>query len=241
MRLSVRISNWIRAQVKGARAKGIILGLSGGIDSAVVAVLAKRAVGGNALGVIMPCHSASDDEADARLVARRFGISTRKIDLSRAFDALASTLSRNAGRAVADSAARLAMANLKPRLRMIVLYYLANRMNYLVAGTGNRAEISVGYFTKYGDGAVDILPIGSLLKREVRALAVELGIPEKIITKPPSAGLWPGQTDEGEMEILYDELDSILAGEGGDKASVRKVRSMAARSEHKRRMPAVFR
>src|SRR5690606_5628013 len=105
----------------------------------------------------------------------------------------------------------MAVANLKPRLRMTTVYYVANTRNYLVAGTGNRSELTIGYFTKYGDGGVDLLPIGRLLKAEVRELARELGIPERIITKAPSAGLWAGQTDEGEMGFTYAELERYLS------------------------------
>jgi NAD+ synthase len=122
---------------------------------------------------------------------------------------------------------------------MLTLYYLANRLSYLVVGTGNRSEISVGYFTKYGDGAVDILPLGNLVKRRVRELAIHLGMPKEIIKKPPSAGLWVGQTDEGEMGITYEELDRyLLAGEAGDEVK-RKVDAMIAASAHKRVMPAI--
>jgi len=121
-----------------------------------------------------------------------------------------------------------------------VLYYFANSRNYLVAGTGNKSELAIGYFTKYGDGGADILPLGELLKTQVRELARELGIPEEIIVKPPSAGLWEGQTDEGEMGIGYDELGSILvaieSGDTGecDQEALARVRAMMAASQHKR-------
>ena len=142
-------------------------------------------------------------------------------------------------------ASNLAKANLKPRLRMLVLYYFANKLNYLVCGTGNKSEIMAGYFTKHGDGATDILPIGDLLKKEVRKLAKELGIPEHIITKPPTAGLWPGQTDEGEMGITYPELDDILERLENKrkqvlpKKKVDKVKEMIKSSEHKRQGPKI--
>jgi NAD+ synthase len=128
---------------------------------------------------------------------------------------------------------------------MLVLYYFANKLNYLVCGTGNKSEYRLGYFTKFGDGATDILPIGDLLKRQVRKLAMELGIPERIITKPPTAGLWPGQTDEGEMGITYNELDDILERIDKKKAQVqvkvkfKKVKAMMKRSEHKREGPRI--
>ena len=197
-----RIINWIKKQVRDALAKGIVLGLSGGVDSAVVASLSKEAVGKKRLLVlIMPCHSQPQDLEDAKLVAKKLGIKTKTIDLSGIYDSL---------RKILPKADKLALANLKPRLRMLTLYYFANKLNYLVCGTGNKSELMVGYFSKHGDGATDILPIGDLLKREVRKLAKDLGVPQAVITKPPSAGLWLGQTDEGEMGISYPELDDIL-------------------------------
>jgi len=232
-----KIVNWIRAQVKQAKAKGIVLGLSGGLDSSVAVALAKEAVGKKkVLALILPCASQKQDLKDARLVAKKTGITTKTIDLSK----ICGDLMR-----VLPKANRLAAANLKPRLRMLVLYYFANKLNYLVCGTGNKSEIMTGYFTKHGDGATDILPVGDLTKSEVRILARELGIPKHIITKPPTAGLWPGQTDEGEMGITYLELDDILGRLEKKKKhilsseKVNKVKAMIKRSEHKRQGPKV--
>ena len=146
---------------------------------------------------------------------------------------------------VLPKAGKLAAANLKPRLRMLVLYYFANKLNYLVCGTGNKSEIKMGYFTKFGDGATDILPIGDLTKTEVRILARELGIPSQVIAKPPTAGLWAGQTDESEMGITYPELDDILGRLEKKKKhilsneKVNKVKVMIERSEHKRQGPRI--
>jgi NAD+ synthase len=129
---------------------------------------------------------------------------------------------------------------------MATLYYFANKLSYMVVGTGNKTELMVGYFTKYGDGGVDILPLGHLYKRQVRALAAELGVPDPIITKPPSAGLWSGQTDEQEMGITYEELDATLeAIESGETENVspgvlEKVTGMIARSAHKRTLAPIF-
>lgn len=227
-----KIIDWIKEQVKVAGAEGIIMGLSGGVDSSVVAALCKEAVGKkNLLALILPSHSQKDDLDDALLAAKNLDINTETIDLSSMYDNLKNVL---------PTANNLADANLKPRLRMLVLYYFANRLNYLVCGTGNKSEFMVGYFTKYGDGGVDILPIGNLLKRDVRALARELKIPERIIMKPPTAGLWLGQTDEGEMGITYDELDDILERMENKRSQiapedkVEKVRKMIEKSEHKR-------
>jgi NAD+ synthase len=137
----------------------------------------------------------------------------------------------------------MAQANLKPRLRMVTLYALAQTHGYLVAGTGNKSEMRVGYFTKYGDGGVDVEPLGDLYKWQVRALARELGVPQPVIDRPPSAGLWVGQTDEGEMGITYDELDAALAAiETGqttamDPALLARVQGMMSDSAHKRATP----
>jgi NAD+ synthase len=232
-----KIVNWLKKQVRASGAKGIVLGLSGGVDSAVVAALAKEAVGkDNVLALILPCHSQKQDMQDALLVSRELGITTETVDLSAIYDTFIKTVPKGS---------QLALANLKPRLRMVTLYYFANALNYLVCGTGNKSELLVGYFTKYGDGGTDILPIASLLKRDVRRIARELKIPEQVITKPPTAGLWPGQTDEGEMGITYNELDDILERIEKKKkqflprAKVDKVARMMKRSEHKRQGPAV--
>jgi NAD+ synthase len=233
-----KIVRWIRFCLKKAKAKGIVLGLSGGIDSAVVAALAKKAVGvKKALVLILPIDSQKKDLKDALLLAKQLGLRVKIIDLSFIYNQLLRIL---------PQANKLASANIKPRLRMIVLYYFANRLNYLVCGTGNKSELTVGYFTKHGDGATDILPIGNLLKRDVVLLARKLGIPEDIVVKPPTAGLWPGQTDEGEMGITYLELDAIIESlEKGRKppilkAKVDKVKKMIKASEHKRQGPKIY-
>ena len=232
-----KIVNWLKTQVKQAKAKGIILGLSGGLDSSVVLALVKEAVGKErVLALILPCVSQRQDLKDAQLVAKKLGVTTKTIDLSKICRDLLRVLPK---------ANQLAAANLKPRLRMLVLYYFANKLNYLVCGTGNKSEIRVGYFTKFGDGATDILPIGDLTKTEVRILARELGIPSQVIAKPPTAGLWHGQTDEGEMGITYSELDDILGRLEKKKKhilsseKVNKVKVMIERSEHKRQGPKV--
>jgi len=242
------MAGWLREHVHAAGARGIVVGLSGGIDSAVVARVAQMAVPNGVMTVIMPAHSDPQDAEDARLVADAFGLPVMAVDLSRPFDALLVQLQQALGtwppeRSSGDeTAARLALANLKPRLRMTTLYYAANRLNYLVAGTGNRSEISIGYYTKYGDGGVDLLPLGSLVKSEVRALARDLGVPARIIEKPPSAGLWMGQTDEGEMGFTYTELEDYLrkGPESLAPATVMKVERFVRVSEHKRHLPPVF-
>lgn len=222
------LSSWIRGSVEKAGGKGVVLGLSGGIDSAVVAALAARAFPEAVLGVIMPCHSLPQDKEHGLLTAETFGISTRTVDLAPIYDSFLNSLKDE------GESHQLAAANIKPRLRMTTLYYLAQERNYMVLGTGNRSELTIGYFTKYGDGGVDLLPIGGLVKGQVREVARFLGVPEVIINKPPSAGLWEGQTDEDEMGLSYKELDHyILTGEASPQLK-EKIDRLHLTSDHKR-------
>lgn len=229
------IASWLQDYAARAGARGYVIGLSGGIDSACTAVLCQRAMGDQVLGVLLPCNSNPKDAELAHLLAGSFGIQTVEVPLEPAYEALLDALP--------PGTSSLARANIKPRLRMSALYALAQTRGYLVAGTGNRSELEVGYFTKYGDGGVDVEPLAELYKVEVRQLARELGIPQPIIDRPPTAGLWEGQTDEEEMGISYEELDATLAAiEAGesedlDPALVEKVQGMMATSAHKRAMP----
>ncbi len=228
------MTEWIRAQVAEAGRVAAVVGLSGGIDSATVAALAKRALGDEVYGVIMPCDSDPADAEDARLLAETLGMTHRTVDLGPVFQVLRDQL------ALPPNMPRLAVANIKPRLRMITLYAEAAVHNALVLGTGNRSELEIGYFTKYGDGGVDLLPIGSFLKHEVRQLARDLGVPARIIDRQPSAGLWEGQTDESEMGMTYQELDTYLASGEGSPVVAGLVETMRKASEHKRRLAPVF-
>jgi NAD+ synthase len=227
----------MRDKLHEAGAEGYVIGLSGGIDSATTAVLCKRAAGDNVLGVWMPCYSVAEDERFSRMAAEALGIELTTVDLCAAYDTLLASL---------PEGNKMARANLKPRLRMSTVYYLAQTYSYLVAGTGNKPELRVGYFTKFGDGGVDLEPLGELYKHEVRALAGALGVPQPIIDRAPSPGLWPGQTDEGEMGITYDEIDAILAAwEAGEVPGlpadrIAKVEGMVARSAHKRALPPSY-
>jgi NAD+ synthase len=241
------IAAWIRQRVMAAGAQGVVVGLSGGIDSAVVVRLAQMATPEHVAGVMMPCHSDPRDEEDARLVAEHFGIPTMRIDLAPAFDRLFEDLvgavsalpDARAAAGPDDAGRRMAIANIKPRLRMTSMYFVANALNYLVAGTGNRSELTIGYFTKHGDGGVDLLPIGRLFKSEVRELARELGVPDAIIDKPPSAGLWAGQTDEGEMGFSYADLESYLTQGPATVAPAvaLRIERLERASDHKRALP----
>ena len=214
-----------------------MVGMSGGLDSSVVAVLCHRAFPHTMLGVLIPCYSGQEDIEHAQLVAGKFSIPTKTVVLDAVFDALLKLLP---GGSVDQTAGRLAQANLKTRLRMLTLYYFANSLKYMVVGASNKSELYVGYFTKHGDSGVDILPLGNLVKGEVRELAILLGIPQPIIDKPPSAGLWPGQTDEDELGLSYDELDRYLTtGVAGSAAVRQKIESMISASIHKRQPPPV--
>jgi NAD+ synthase len=241
------IVEWLRQRLNESGARGFVFGLSGGVDSAVVARLCQLAAPSNVVGVLMPCHSDPRDEADAKIVANHFGVPTIRMDLAPSYDHFTAALN-DATAALPkeqllgstgvpdDIKARVPMANVKPRMRMATLYYVANTLNYMVAGTGNRSELSIGYFTKYGDGGVDLLPIGELLKSEVRAMARELGVPEPVIEKAPSAGLWLGQTDEAEMGFTYAELENYLTKgpQTVSPALAMRIERLIRASEHKR-------
>lgn len=234
--LAKKLVLWIQDKVVAAGCKGVVLGLSGGVDSSVLAVLSHRAFPKNTLAVLMSCYSNQEDMAHARMVADKFSIPTTTVVLDSVFDALLKVLPDDK---VDPHISRLAQANIKARLRMLTLYYFANRLKYMVAGSGNRDELSVGYFTKYGDGGVDIQPLGNLLKGQLRELAKFLGISEPIINKPPSAGLWEGQTDEEELGLSYDELDLYLASGEVSVVLKKRIEAMIAASEHKRQPPPV--
>jgi NAD+ synthase len=238
----------MRRQLAATGARGFIVGLSGGVDSAVVARLAQLAAPGAVVAAILPCHSDPDDERDAALAASHFSLPTVHVDLSAAYDALVTEAQPalqklpEAMRATTPAdplRGRVPLANMKPRLRMTTLYFFANSLNYLVAGTGNRSELSIGYFSKYGDGGVDLLPIGRLVKSEVRALARDLNVPAAIIERTPSAGLWIGQTDEDEMGFTYGDLERYLddGPQGVSPALAMRIERLTRLGEHKLAMP----
>ena len=250
MRTAERIAAWMRKQLNASGARGFVVGLSGGLDSAVVARLAQLAAPGRVLAAILPCHSDPEDERDAALIAKHFSLLTTRIDLGDSYDALvrAAQPALNAlpeamrsGPPADPLRGRVPLANMKPRLRMTALYFLANTLNYVVAGAGNRSEIAIGYFTKYGDGGADILPIGHLVKSEVRTLARELNVPSAIIDRAPSAGLWMGQTDEEEMGFSYSDLERYLEDgpEGVSPALAMRIERLTRASDHKRAVPPV--
>ena len=245
-----RITGWLRRELASSGARGFVVGLSGGVDSAVVARLAQLAAPDHVVAAILPCHSDPEDERDAAIVAVHFSLLTVRIDLSDAYDAAIAAV-QPAVQALAAHArqvkpadpagARRPLAHVKPRLRMATLYFLANSLDYLVAGTGNRSELSIGYFTKHGDGGSDLLPIGGLVKSEVRALARILDVPTAIVERTPSAGLWLGQTDEQEMGFTYGDLERYLeeGPQGVSPALAMKIERLIRSSEHKRALPPI--
>ena len=232
--LAEKLVLWIRDRVLAAGCKGVVVGLSGGLDSSVAAVLCHRAFPQSTLAVVMPCYSTEEDIEHARAVTDQFSIPAKTVVLDAAYDTLLKVLPDDK---VAPDVNRLAKANIKARLRMLTLYYFANQLKYMVVGAGNRDELALGYFTKYGDGGVDIQPLGNLLKGQIRELAQFLGIPQPIINKPPSAGLWEGQTDEGELGLSYEELDRYLATGEASAELKKRIESMIVASEHKRQPP----
>lgn len=224
---------WLRERAQEAHAKGFIFGLSGGIDSAVVAGLAKRVFPENSLGLIMPCDSIDDDKNDALKIAKSLDLEVKVVDLTNTYNELlkASFTSEN----------KLARSNIKPRLRMTTLYYYGQDLGYLVVGPSNGSEWYVGYSTKYGDSGADIYPIANILKTDIFKLAKALDLPDFIIEKKPSAGLWKGQSDESEMGFTYEVLDSYIRGEKIPEEEIKKkIDGMHNRSNHKRMPVPMF-
>ena len=227
---------FIKGVLETACVNGIVFGNSGGKDSALAGILCKMACD-NTVGLIIPCGSKQNyetDKSDAETVAKQFGISSRIVDLSEVKNALAKAV---------DEATQLtdsASSNISPRLRMTALYAVAASENRLVAGTGNRSEGHMGYFTKWGDGAYDFNPIADLTVTEIYEFLQYLGAPSSIIRKAPSAGLFDGQTDESEMGVTYQSIDNyLLTGttNDNDKAIINKFHQL---SEHKRKSPVAY-
>jgi len=238
-----RIAGFVRSELEGAGRSRIVLGISGGLDSATVALLCAQAVGpDNVLGFILPYRTSTPESAEhARAVAASAGIGCESVDISPAVDAL---------RGMLPTDDRVRLGNLMARTRMIVLYDRSALHDALVAGTGNHTETLLGYATLHGDSACAFAPIAHLYKCQVRQLAAHLGVPEDIIAKPPSADLWQGQTDEGELGFAYDDIDWLLFNlldAGKDAAALRAMgfdaefidtaKGRIAATEFKRRMP----
>jgi len=215
------IVEFIRKTVKNAHAEGVVIGLSGGVDSSLVATLCVRALGKEkVLGIIMPtAFTPPQDIEDAKQLAEWLGIRTKFVGIQEISEAYFRELECDQ----IDQKQKIPMANIRARIRMVILYYYANLYNYLVAGAGDRSEALIGYFTKHGDGAADFMPIRHLYKTQVRELSRRLRIPEKIAYKPSSPQLYPGHRVTDEIPLDYEELDPVLVGLFDRKLSPKEV------------------
>lgn len=232
------IGEWVAGVVEAAGADGVTIGLSGGVDSAVCAGICARALGPRRVEVIaMPCDSDPADRRDAVEIAGSLSLDLLTVELDDALRAVLSALGYDR-----PDQSRLRVGNLKARLRMMVLYDRAHASGRLVAGTGNYSEYLVGYSTKWGDAACDLLPLGKLYKDEIVDLIGPLGLPAWLGEKPPTAGLWPGQTDEAELGVTYAQIRSY--GESGlrglDAVAEERIMKLVESSEHKRSTTPVF-
>ncbi|SFH45617.1 NH(3)-dependent NAD(+) synthetase [Tindallia magadiensis] len=240
--LTARKVEWLQKKMQESGTSGLIVGLSGGVDSAVVANLIKQASPDNSMALILPISNNESDIEDALLVAEKIDLYCEVIDLSDVHEKLMKKvvdLDKIKGKASKEEI-KTSNANLRARLRMSTLYAVANTLNYMVVGTDNAPELYTGYFTKYGDGGVDILPIADLLKRDVYKLAKHLGVSTSVICKAPSAGLWEGQTDEEEMGVTYEKIDAYLSGETIDANEREIIETLHKKTQHKREMPPQY-
>lgn len=229
--------NWIKSILQEARAKGVVVGMSGGKDCTLVGILCKMATE-NVSGIIMPCEASrnyGEDKKDALLVNEKYNIKTIEVDLTAAKKELRKVLYP-----ISDSQYEMAYANINPRLRMIVLYNYAQREGYLVAGTGNRSERTMGYFTKWGDGAYDFNPIGDMTATEIYEMLRYLECPESIIKKAPSAGLLDNQTDEEDFGVTYEELDNYILTKQADERVKNIVDKAYKSTKHKREQVRIY-
>lgn len=239
---AIVIKDFIKTYVENSGCEGVVIGLSGGIDSAVTALLCKDVLGKDKIKCVFLPDAATpkSDIKHIELLVEKFDLSCEKKDIASVVKGVESSCILKAN--------SFALANIKARMRMVLLFEYANMTNSLVCGTSNKSEILVGYFTKYGDGGVDIMPIGDLYKTQILGLARYLKIPGEIISKPPTAGLLKGQTDEKELQLSYEKLDKILVGlelkrdmqeiiENADvkKSDVERIKKMRINSQHKRR------
>jgi len=244
--VKMKIERFIRDYVEKSRTKGVVLGVSGGVDSCTVAALSSLAIGGDrVLGLMLPEKEAQGikDIEHTKLAAKKFGFRTEKIDITSTLRNFYDTIP------VFDDSYRICKGNVKARIRMVYVYYYANRFGMLVCGSSDKSETMLGYFTKWGDVAADISPVMDLYKSQIRRLARHIGVPNTIVTKPSSPALWPGQTAEDELGMKYEQLDLILYGfehfmraeEIAEQLNIKKelvskIRQRWISMEHKRRM-----
>ncbi len=243
------IANFIKCKIDEAGASGVVLGLSGGVDSSLTASLCVKALGSNrVLGIIMPTSfTPKEDIEDALELANKLNIKTKFVNIDRICEAFIKTLKIDPD----DPKVKIPLANIRARIRMIILYFYANLYNYLVVGTGDKSEYLIGYFTKHGDGAADFFPILHLFKTQVRELASYLNLPERIVKKPSSPQLYPGHKLTDEIPADYSIIDPILVGLFEENLSAEEVSKRLEipleivddilrrylRTEHKRRTP----
>lgn len=242
-RIKTKIESLLKKEIKQRGSKGVVIGLSGGIDSAVLALLCAKILKNNVLALIMPDSKITpkQDTEDGIALAKQFGIKYKIININEISESFQKNLPAN----------RLALGNLKARIRTNVIYYYSNILNYLVLGSSDKSEHLIGYFTKYGDGACDLMPIVSLYKTQIREFAKFLEIPKKIILKKSGAHLWKNHYAESELGITYEEIDSILYCfvdlkkslhevvkiTGINRRIVSKVLQLQKNSQHKREPP----
>jgi NAD+ synthase len=248
--IETRITRFIKEYVSNSQAKGVVLGLSGGIDSAITAALCSKALGSeNVLTLVMPEEETKNqkDIDDAETIAKQLNIKTQTVDITHVLESIYTTIP------IYDQKNQTCKGNIKARTRMIVLYYYANKLNKIVCGSSDKSETLMGYFTKWGDGAADISPIRDLYKTQVRKLAISLGISESIALKPSTPALWPNQTAEGELGLKYETLDLILYGLESfistkelakqlnvEQNTIETVKNRLLYNEHKRQLPITF-
>lgn len=224
---------WIRDTTLKSNCKGVVVGISGGIDSAVVGLLAKKAFPNDYLTVWMPCSSSDLDEKCKTEITKEHNLKLIDVNLNPVFNSFQKSIGQN------SKISEFALANSKARLRMTSLYAIAQSNNYLVLGTDNLAEWHIGYFTKFGDGGCDLLPIVHLLKREVKEMALNLNVPNSIIDREPTASLWEKQTDESEIGFSYNVIDDYLIGKVVSKEAKQRIDYLNNVSEHKRNLAKI--
>jgi NAD+ synthase len=250
-KVTLQVTDFIKSQIEKSGLKGAIVSLSGGIDSSLVLALTVEALGPERVtGVTMLERDVTpeSDITDVMRLCATYDVTCDTVEITPILRVMRDALPLH------NPEDRVTLGNLKARTRMLVAYHYANSLSRMVMGSSNKTELLTGYFTKYGDGGVDLMPIAGLYKTQVRQLARHLRLPESIISKPPSGGLWPGQTDEGELGITYELLDQVLYGmERGMKASgiardlqvevglVEMVLNRVRSTEHKRRLPLILR
>jgi NAD+ synthase len=251
LEISRKITEFISEEVKITGLKGAIIAVSGGIDSALTLSLTAKALGPERVRAItMPERDITpkSDITDVMRLTAMYDVTCDIVEITPTLEALSRALP------LIDSSDKLATGNIRPRVRMIVSYHYANALKMMVVGSSNKTEHLTGYFTKYGDGGVDLMPLGDLYKCQVRQLASYMGVPQEIIDKTPTAGLWSGQSDEGEMGASYDTIDLILWGREKkfsaqeiaseidvDLGLVESILARVERNEHKRRLPLLLR